>query len=115
MQKVIDVRVNVNYSRVAMNTSALIQQANQLADRRANCFGDDCYRDGFQLVCSPQFRKAVEEQNAIPSYAEFDGVICESTICFKGHKPYFQNRFYIRKSDGYRGTFSLKKAIQKLG
>jgi hypothetical protein len=98
------------------NTATLIQAANELATRRADCFGNDCFDSiGRGLVGSPQYRKAIEDSNAIPSYAEIDGVICESTICCKGHAAYFQNRFYCRKPDGYRGSFSLAKSIAKIG
>jgi hypothetical protein len=98
------------------NTATLIQAANDFATRRADCFGNDCFdSSGRGMVGSPQYRKAIEDKNAIPSYAEIDGVICESTICFKGNTTYFQNRFYCRKPDGYRGSFSLAKSIAKIG
>ena len=97
-------------------TAALIQQANELANRRADCFGADCFDSiGRAFVNSPQYRKAINDSNAIPAYAESQGVICESTVCFKGQTQYFQNRFYIRKANGRRGSFSLEKAIEKLG
>ncbi len=98
------------------NTATLIQAANELATRRADCFGNDCFDSiGRAFVNSSQYRKAINDSKEIPSYAETDGVICESTICFKGNTAYFQNRFYCRKSDGTRGSFSMAKSIAKIG
>jgi hypothetical protein len=97
-------------------TATLIQAANELATRRADCFGADCFDSiGRAFVNSPQYRKAINDSKEIPAYAEADGVICESTICFKGNTAYFQNRFYCRKPDGTRGSFSLAKSIAKIG
>lgn len=98
------------------NTTTLIQAANELATRRADCFGADCFDSvGRSLISSPQYMKAVNDSKLIPAYAEYDGVICESTICFKAKTVYFQNRFYCRKPDGTRGSFSLAKSIAKIG
>lgn len=98
------------------NTATLIQSANELATRRAECFGPDCFDSiGRAFVGSPQYRKAINDSKAIPAYAEIAGVICESTICFKGNSTYFQNRFYFRKPNGKRGSFSLEKSIALIG
>ncbi len=99
-----------------MTTLGLIEKANMQAQKIADCFTDDMYdEDGRALIGSVEYKNAVKKSMDIPKYVEFEDIICESTLCFKGNTAYFQNRFYVKKLDGYRGTFSKAKAIQKLG
>ncbi len=94
-----------------MTTDELIKTANNNADRSEKKYQD--LQDEFG------FKQGIREWNEISknysNCAEFRGVICESTCCYKGHTQFFQNRFYVRKDDGRRGTFSKAKAKAKLG
>jgi len=92
-----------------MTTNDLINLANIQADKRADCFTDDC------IIGSELYEKAVEKMHTIPSFAEYKDIICESTKCFKGNTVYYSNRFYILKPDGNRSTFSKAKAIIAIG
>jgi len=95
-----------------MNTNQLVEAANEAAVKRSAAYQEivenaDNRNDGIDKwwKCFDQY----------PEFVEFNGVICQSTVCFKGSTQYFQNRFYVRKASGSRGTFSRAKAIAKLG
>lgn len=92
-----------------MTTNELILLANIQADKR-----DDCLSDNLEFN-SKEYHDAIERMHTIPSFSEYKGVICESTKCFKGKSVYYSNRFYIRKPDGNRGTFSKAKSIKAIG
>jgi hypothetical protein len=99
-----------------MTANELIKEANRLAAARAACFDGVPVDNTFGcMINGPELMMAYEAQSMIPDYIEFDGVICKSTVNFRGYKMYFQNRFYLRNEGGYRKRFSLAKAIEKLG
>jgi len=92
-----------------MTTNNLIEKANKLAQQRVDCFTEDC------VIGSEAYDRAVTKMHNISSFAEYHGVICESTVNFKGNTLYYSNRFYVRKEDGNRGIFSKSKSVLKIG
>ena len=99
-----------------MTTQELINKANELAknkwEAKNEIFGE---RRWLPNSLNEIDYKRWKEADAMPDYAKFNNVICESTICFKGSTVYFQNRFYKIKEDGRRGIFSKTKAFEILG
>ena len=95
-----------------MTTSELIKQANVNASEMSNAYQN--------LIDTKTRKEAYSEWNKIrANYSHCaetkNGIICESTTCYRGSAMYFQNRFYKTKSDGCRGMFSHSKAIAILG
>lgn len=92
-----------------MTTNQLVNLANIQADKRADCISEDLEFN------SIEYHNAIDKMHTIPSFAEYENIICESTKCFKGKTAYYANRFYIKKADGNRGTFSRAKSVLVIG
>ena len=94
-----------------MTTLELIKQANENATAKSEAYQN--------LIDTMPRKEAYSKWNEIhggfSNQSLYGGIICESTVCFKGATMYFQNRFYVIKSNGMRGAFSKAKAISALG
>ena len=92
-----------------MTTNDLVNLANIQADKRADCIGEDLEFN------STEYYDAIDKMHTIPSFAEYENIICESIKRFKSKSVYYSNRFYIKKSDGSRGIFSKANSVLKIG
>ena len=92
-----------------MTANELTSHANKLADNYSNAYDN--------LINKLGFKDGLSQWNKVhvnyPDSAEFNGVICESTVCFKGHTRYYQNRAGPKKCFPVKSRQSLNLSLKK--